>query len=283
MAPAFGFIGFGEVAAAFSEAMLGHGARVYGTVRGRMSLDGVPRVSLEEVVEKSDIVLSTAKTQVARSLAEQVADLLRADQIYVDLNSTSPAVKVGIGEVIARSAGDFVEGAVLGAVGATGARTRVLVAGERSEEVAELLNDHGLNVTAYSKDIGKASTFKMLRSVFSKGLECLIIELLIAGKRGGIEQDLWSDVTSFMASKPFDVIADNWTRTHGVAYERRYHEMLQVIETLRELEVSPIMTEATTALFERSVSLDLASRLEGATDVRNAVIEALEQADRPAG
>jgi hypothetical protein len=33
---------------------------------------------------------------------------------------------------------------------------------------------------------GKAFMFKILRSIFSRGLETLILELLISGKRAGI-------------------------------------------------------------------------------------------------
>jgi 3-hydroxyisobutyrate dehydrogenase-like beta-hydroxyacid dehydrogenase len=293
MALAYGFIGFGEVAAVFSAALVQHGVRVLATdalmkekggeatLRNRMQVDGIQLVPLMKLLEESDVVFSSVTTMVARQVAEEAAPSLRPGQVYLDLNSTSPGVKLEIAAVIAAGSGDFVEAAVLGAVGATGARTRILLCGERGDEVAELLTGHGLNATFYSSKIGQASTFKMLRSIFSKGLECLVIEFLIAARRAEIEDALWSDITSFMASKPFDVIADNWTRSHGTAHERRYHEMLQVLETMRELGVEPIMTEATTALFKRSVAMDLASRLESASDLRNAVLDALEQADRP--
>lgn len=295
MTPVFGFVGFGEIAAVFSAALSEHGARVYATdvllsepggedlIRSRMKVDTVSLVPVEELVAKCDLILSTVTTQVARQVAETVGPSMRPEQIYLDLNSTSPAIKVAIGESIGRSPGDFVEGAVLGAVGATGAGTRILVAGERGEGTASLLTRFGLNVSFYSPSVGNASMFKMLRSIFSKGLECLIIEFLVAARRAGLEKDLWDDITSFMAKKPFDVIADNWTRSHGAAYERRYHEMLQVMETMEEIGVSPIMTSATTALFERSVSLDLGAKLQGEQRLRNAVIAALEKADhRPA-
>jgi len=295
MPSVFGFIGFGEVASVFSEAICRHGARVLATdvllsreggeaiLRKRIPVPSIELVPAQELVRRTDIVLSTVTTMVALQVARELAPLLRMGQIYVDLNSTSPGVKQAIGDAIAAGTGDFVEAAVLGAVGATGAQTRILLGGERSGEVAERLNAVGLHASSYSVEIGKASMFKMLRSIFSKGLECLVIELLIAGRRAGIEDDLWKDLTDFMARKPFDIIADNWTRSHGTAYERRYHEMKQVVETMTEIGVRPIMTEATTALFERSVELGLASRLEqGSSDMRNAVIDALEQADRPA-
>jgi len=293
--PRIGFVGFGEVAAVFSKALREHGAEVYATdvllsqrngmdlIRSRMLTDGIHLGMLEEVISKCEYVLSTVTTQVAQEVAREASQFLRSGQIYLDLNSTSPAIKVAIGEVIAESSADFVEGAVLGAVGATGAQTRILVAGARGEEAARTLTQLGLNVSHYSPEIGKASMFKMLRSIFSKGLECLILELLIVGRKAGIEDDLWSDITDFMAKKPFDQIAANWVRTHAAAYERRYYEMLQVVETIREIGMEPVMSDATKAFFERSVAYDLARHLPESNDLFNAVIEALEEAGKAEG
>ncbi len=84
-----------------------------------------------------------------------------------------------------------------------------------------------------------------------------MLEMMIAGRRAGIEMDLWEDVIGFMNENPFDRVASNWIQTHAVAYERRFHEMVQVVETLRGLDLDPIMTVATKDFFERSVTLGL--------------------------
>jgi 3-hydroxyisobutyrate dehydrogenase len=218
-------------------------------------------------------VLSTAATQAAKEIAQACLPYLQPGQVYVDLNSTSPSVKVEIDEIIAPSGADFVEGAILGAVGASGARTRVLVGGEKGPEVTQKLTRLGLNVIHYSFEIGKASTFKMLRSIFSRGLEALLLELLIAGKRAGIEHDLWEEVTGLMSRHPFDQVASNWIQTHAMAHERRYHEMVQVAETMREIGVEPIVTAGTEAFFRRSLSLGLGNAFAEKPDSMEQVID----------
>ena len=135
-----------------------------------------------------------------------------------------PSVKVGfigfgeVGEIIRTSGADFVEGAILGAVGATGAGTHILVGGERGREVAD-----------------------------------------------------------FMTRNPFDRVAPNWVRTHAVAYERRYHEMVQVAETMRELGVEPVMTSGTEAFFRRSLSLGLKDGFPEKPSSMGAVIDFMEK------
>lgn len=264
-----GFIGFGEVASIFSKEMSNKGAeiRIYDVlisqkggleiIKKRISSDNIKINSLKEVIIKSDYILSTIPSQFARNVAKECAKNLKPNKVYVDLNSTSPFVKIEVSKTIQSSKADFVEGAILGAVGVTGSKTRILTTGEKGKEVAEIFNNLGLNVSYYSSEIGKASMFKMLRSIFSKGLEALILECLIAGKKAGIEKDLWDDITNFMSKKPFDQIAANWIQTHVTAYERRYHEIVQVVETMKEIGVEPIMTSNTENFFRRSLSLGL--------------------------
>lgn len=261
-----GFIGFGEVGTVFSKAMLDAGAEitVYDilldktdtaeNMRKKILESGNKIGTFQEVVTSSDYVLSTVLTQVAKKVAGDCAKYLKEGQIYVDLNSTSPSVKVDLDKIIAPTGADFVEGAILGAVGATGSKTRILTAGNRGQEVAKTLNSCGLNVSYYSSEIGKASMFKMLRSIFSKGVEIILLEMMVAGRRAGIEKDLWEDITHFMASKPFDKIGSNWMASHAVAHERRYYEMVQVIETMREIGIEPLMTEGTAAFFKQSLN-----------------------------
>jgi 3-hydroxyisobutyrate dehydrogenase-like beta-hydroxyacid dehydrogenase len=152
----------------------------------------------------ADYVLSTVTTQKALQVARDCSPLLKPGQVFIDLNSTSPSVKVEINEIIRSGYADFVEGSILGAVGTTGAKTHILFCGEKGKTVSAHLSDLGLNISFYNPDIGKASMFKMLRSIFSKGLETLILELMISGKRAGIEKDLWRDITKFMVENPFD-------------------------------------------------------------------------------
>jgi 3-hydroxyisobutyrate dehydrogenase len=254
-----GFIGFGEVGAIFSAAVSAGGAEVaaYDVVEEKVTAGGAIYRPLAELVECADSVLSTVTTSAARSAARSCLPYLRHGQTYVDLNSTSPAVKLELAGMIEPTGAHFVEGAILGAVGVTGAGTRILIGGPTGQAAAETLTRIGLRAAFYSAEIGKASRFKMLRSIFSKGLEALLLELLIAGERAGIAKDLWEDVAEFMARNPFDRVARNWLQSHAVAYDRRYHEMVQVAEAMREIGVDPVMTAATETFFKRSRGLGL--------------------------
>lgn len=283
------FIGFGEVGAAFAAALAGRGVEVRAfdvlldRPDGRKRLEAragktpVAFCALRQAVEGARFVLSTVTTTVACEAARLCAPHLRPGQVYLDLNATEPSVKGEIAQIIAPSGAKFVEGAVLGAVGVTGARTEILLGGPQAERVVqELAGGLGLNVRFYSAEIGRASTFKMLRSVFSKGLEALLLEFLVAGERAGIREDLWREVTELFDQNRFEKVAANWICSHAVAHARRHHEMVDVAGVLRGLGVDPIMTDATVDVFARSVELGMQDAFAARPERMEDVIRFLE-------
>ena len=287
--PRVGFIGFGEVASVFSEALGARGAEVAAhdvmmdrpggldTLRTRDRTGGMRFLPLPGLVAGVDCVLSTVTTSVAVAAARNAAAHLRPGQTYVDLNATAPTIKREVAAIVSATGAHFVEGAILGAIGVTGAQTKILIGDERGEQSAEMLTRLGLNTVFYSREIGKASTFKMLRSVFSKGLEALLLEYLVAGKRAGIQDDLWQEIVELFTQNSFERVATNWIQTHATAHERRYHEVVQVAAVLRELGLEPVLTGATEWFFQRSGALALKDAFAGKKPTRDEVIAELER------
>ncbi len=287
-----GFIGLGEVATVLSGELFRNGAEVrvfdtlsaapdgYEILKERIRNTGVKLGSLEDVVGSSRYVLSTVPTQEAMKVAQMASPYLCKGIIYIDMNSTSPAEKRKIGKIVEAAGADYVEAAILGAIGAGGPNTRIIVTGPLGKTTAKVFTSLGLNLEWYSDEIGKASMFKMLRSVFSKGLECIILELLAAGRRAGIEEDLWQEVCRFMKQHPFNIVADNWVRTHAVASQRRYHEMVQVNETIRNLGLESVMSKATESFFLRSCELGICEVFKEKKYSRSMVIEFLERSNK---
>jgi len=266
------FVGFGEVGAAFAKAFAAAGAEVSAYDRLLDSADGRARLdaragdttvvfaALGDALRGARYVFSTVTTDVAREAAIACRPHLAPGQSWIDLNATAPAVKREIAAIIEPSGAAFVEGALLGAVGVSGAQTELLLGGAEAGATARTLAaDYGLNVRHYSDEIGKASTYKMLRSVFSKGLEALLIEFLVAGERAGMRAELWAEVVELLGRERFEKVATNWVCSHSVAHARRWHEMVQVEKVLREMGIEPVMTAATESVFRRSVALEMSA------------------------
>jgi len=78
-----------------------------------------------------------------------------------------------------------------------------------------------------------------------------------------------------MAGGRFEAVARNWVCSHAVAHQRRYHEMLQVNDVLREMPFEAIMSRATGRFFERSTTLELAGEFAARPTEMNQVVDAL--------
>ena len=109
-----GFVGFGEVASRFGEALAQGGAQVFaydvlldrpdGTQALGARVRGKPPafVPLPQLLAGAEIVLSTVTTDVALAAATSCVPHLRKGQAFVDLNATSPGVKREIGRASCR-------------------------------------------------------------------------------------------------------------------------------------------------------------------------------------
>ena len=263
-----GFIGFGEVGRTFSKEMRARGAEVYYyDIVDKKPEEGIGFLPLPALIQTCDIILSTVATHIAAEIAQKVVSFLNSEKTYADMNSTSPSIKIRISEIVRPSHASFIEGAILSAIGEAGARASILVSGKEAEAFSRVMNRFGLvNVKHLSSHIGDASRVKMIRSIFSKGVECLLLEMLIAGKRAGVADYVWKDIVDFMTGHAFDKVAENWIKTHPMACERRYHEMLQVMETLEEVNVPPTMTQGTKDFFLRSFEMGLGSQFSEKPD-----------------
>lgn len=282
-----GVLGFGEAGSAFADALARAGAAVVAHDRRWDSCaaaqmealagghPGVEFRSLAGMVAATDVILSTVTTDAARDAAQACLPYLKPGQVYCDLNSTAPARKRELDALLAPGGAVFVEGAILGLIALGGARTQILLGGGEAAALSARLNELGLNTSAYSPEIGRASTFKLLRSVFSKGLEALVIEFLMAAHEAGLGDELWREVTELLADGRFDEVARNWVCSHAVAHARRHHEMVQVEALLDELGVEPLMTAATRRFFERSGALGLGDDFAARPESMQALIEAL--------
>ena len=163
----------------------------------------------------------------------------------MDMNSVSAKMKLRMGALIEEKGGVFIEAAILGAIATYGFRSPVLVCGKTAQEFAIFFNNLGFDIRYLSEDLGKASNMKMLRSVFAKGVESLLIEMMIAAKRSDLLETVMAEITEFMDKRSFQDIANAWITTTVMHAKRRAEEMEYVIETLNELKVKPIMTTAT--------------------------------------
>jgi 3-hydroxyisobutyrate dehydrogenase-like beta-hydroxyacid dehydrogenase len=205
--------------------------------------EGTQRVTtLAEAVAAADVVLSVNAQSVAVTVAKEAAPALRGEAIFADLNASSAAVKRDAAAVVAPAA--FADVALLGPVPGTGIATPCLASGDGAARFAALLGPLGMPVEIVEGGAGAASTRKLVRSVFMKGLAAAVVESLAVADAAGCEPWLREQIVATLDEGLVARLVDG-SRKHAV---RRVDEMEAAAELERELGVEPHVALAAVAV-----------------------------------
>jgi 3-hydroxyisobutyrate dehydrogenase-like beta-hydroxyacid dehydrogenase len=202
--------------------------------------------NLKDCLEQAELVISAVTASSALGVAKDAGAILGEGQLFVDINSVSPATKRKAAGYVARRGARFVEAAVMSAVPQQRLQVPMLLGGPHSFATAECLRKIGMNTTPLSDRLGVASAVKMCRSVIMKGLEALVVESLFAARKYGAEEKvLESLAASFPAMGWEDHLPDYLISRVAEHGHRRAGEMCEVARTLRHVGIEPVMSLAT--------------------------------------
>jgi len=284
----FGIVGHGVVGSLFSRILSGKGARVLSydclldrpetvsLMQKKIEEDRSKACSLAEILGESDYILSVTTPQSCCEIADYASRSLHGYQVFVDLTSISPATKRMIGASVANSGAQFVEGVILGAVSSS-ASPVILLGGPVGESAARVFQQYGLAARFYSPEIGHASTFKMLRSTFSKGVEAVLVETLVAARRAGLLNEIWEEIRTTLSMGKAEDTFQIWIRSHARSAQRRCSEMREVSRFFEDIGILPLVPRTSGQVFARSVELGVADAFRQEPESFRQVIDYLEQ------
>ena len=218
--------------------------------------------SAEEVVRKSDVILSVVTPEASVVVAREAALHLKPGQIYLDLTSSFPDDMKVIAALVEPTGAKFADGAMMGALPIYGHKVLIYVAGPSAEEAARILNQRGMNLQVVGKEPGQASAIKLILSISTKGLEALLVEMLLAAHPYGVEEQVLSALNQFFVMG-LEALINRFVGSDAVHAGRRVKEMESSVKLLKNLGVDPIMTEATVQRLKWSASLGLSEYFKG--------------------
>jgi 3-hydroxyisobutyrate dehydrogenase-like beta-hydroxyacid dehydrogenase len=255
--PAIAFIGFGEAGQAIAGGLAETGVsgmsawdilfpqsagerlrRAGETIGVRCARDTA------DAVRGVDIVISAVTAASSVGAAEAVKPHLSGQPFFLDINSVSPGRKQETAKFLGDTA-RYVDVAVLAPIYPARHQTPMLLAGPHAEAVTPILTALSMRTSIAGDETGAAAAIKMVRSVMIKGIEALTLECFLAAARAGVVDEV---ATSMKNNYPgldwAKIVPYNLERmaNHG---ERRAAEMEEVVDTLRELGVEPLMALAT--------------------------------------
>ncbi|MFF4443526.1 DUF1932 domain-containing protein [Streptomyces sp. NPDC001502] len=204
--------------------------------------------SLDEALERSEIVLSICPPQAAEDVATTVADRAFAG-VYVDANAINPQRMQRIAEGI-RPGAVVLDGAIFGPPPGGQRAARLYLAGEAQavDTMERLFKDTALHVRRASGSVGSASALKMAFASYQKAARTLAGVAHALADAHGVGDELTVEAQA-MAS---NILADPGYLPSVAARAWRWApEMEDIAETLRAAGLPADMAEAAVTVMSR--------------------------------
>ncbi|MDA0271944.1 MAG: DUF1932 domain-containing protein [Proteobacteria bacterium] len=247
-----GLISPGQMGASIGAAASRSGSRVIWAGDGRSepsharaSEAGLEnRVTIETLVNESDIVLSVCPPADAEDIARKVKQRAFAGP-FVDCNAIAPQKSRQIAEQFGYQG--FVDGGIVG--GPAWEResgTRLYLSGDRSNEIAALFDNSALHTTIISGEIGAASAMKMVFAAYTKGTTALLAAILGVAEKEGVRHILESQWGQTFAEQTHQRVLGNSAKAW-----RFKGEMLEIADTFENAGLPGGFHTAAAEVFEQ--------------------------------
>jgi 3-hydroxyisobutyrate dehydrogenase-like beta-hydroxyacid dehydrogenase len=185
-----------------------------------------------EAVAGAEAVFSVVTADQAHEAALAALPGLAKGALFFDCNSCAPQTKVRTAADVEAAGARYVDVAVMAPVHPRLHRTPLLISGAHVEAAASALGALDMSARTFEGPVGSASAVKMIRSIMMKGLEALICECVLAGRKAGVIETVlaslddtypgfdWKKRSAYMLER---------VMTHG---QRRAAEMREVALTV---------------------------------------------------
>lgn len=279
-----GFIGFGEAAYNMGKGLRNEGLeniKAYDvvldkegpyrdTVLNRCNDANIQAVfSSRELVENSDIIVIAVPAKFTASTSEGLKQFAKSGQLFADVTTALPPVKEKIAHEFAELGAEYIDSAMLGSLMALGHKVPILASGKGCKKWHDLMTPYNMKISLVNPDdpdntkAGEASKIKLVRSVFMKGIEGLIVETLLFARKCGVEDYILSSISNSMNRDKFEDIALRMAGADLIHSERRSFEVGESMELMKEVGVEPLMAMGTKERLARTAALGLNQELHG--------------------
>ncbi len=152
--------------------------------------------SLAKLTECCDVILSIMNPGAALGFGSELALVLAANKrrpLVVDCNAIAPVTMQEINAKITAAGGRCADAGIIGPPPRGAAKNWLYVSGPEARALEQLATPQ-MNVVVMSERIGDASAIKICYGAMTKGVTALVLELLVAARRLGVEAALEAQI-----------------------------------------------------------------------------------------
>ena len=206
--------------------------------------------SLAKLVDTCDVILSIMNPGSALDFAGEVAQALATTKqrpLFVDCNAIAPTTLDAINAKITAAGGRCADASIIGPPPRGNAKIWLYVSGAEAR-VLEQLDMPQIVVRVMSERLGDASAIKMCYGAMNKGMIALVLELLIAARRLGVDGALITQLKETHAD-----VYDRIMRQLPVMPPKAYRwvpEMQQIAQCFGAAGLTPRIFDGAADMYE---------------------------------
>ena len=253
------FVGFGDLASTWAAALRARAgvrlraflpadspSRGTGLAAQRELRSGVAAdTDLAAVIEGAGLVIAAVPASAASAVALACAPHMHSGTVYVDPSSASPEHKQEIASTLDGTGALYADVAVLGTVTISGLEVPLLAAGPGAEPFGALAIALGMNVHVTGPTAGDAARVKLIRSVYMKGRDALLVEMLTTARRCGLDARVVDSIARAPGEQvPFEQLVERVMPALVRHAGRRADELANASAEVERSGLEPTMTTA---------------------------------------
>lgn len=256
-------IGLGEVGRAYAEGLHMAGYSVL-TCEAQpspaaLALADKTGLTIEPAIgnwlDRVDWVLSCVTGSVALAVAKAALEWMQPGQHLADMTTASPDAKRSAAMLSAAKGVSYVDVAIMGSIAMMGLKTPLLAAGTQADAFRRMIDHAGGRATCVDGGAaGDAIALKIMRSIYTKGLEALAVELLVYAEAMGARARLFDQLTD-LDEMPLKTLLEGLVRTHVIHARRRAHEVRDAAAEMAAHGLPSLVLPGVAERFDATVAL----------------------------
>jgi 3-hydroxyisobutyrate dehydrogenase-like beta-hydroxyacid dehydrogenase len=212
---------------------------------------------MEELARCSEIIFSLVNSSSSIHVAKEISNNIKHKIIFIDFTTSTPQNKLKSEHLISSKGGLYVDAAIMGTVATEQYKVPLLLSGEHADLAQKYLTDFRLNCQAIKHPVGAASSIKLLRSIFMKGIEALLLETMITAKNYGVNKEVMDSISKTLNNNDFAHFGNALITTHMIHKNRRYKEVLDSQKLIQDANLQSYVTEGIMSFFANSVNIEV--------------------------
>lgn len=254
-----GFVGFGEVSSCFARGFFETGQvtmfaydvdyerakKLSASIGGFVTIVG----TLEDLFSKTHNIIVAVPSRFNESCFDAIFQCQQEKLLLMDFSSSLPDMKRRISAKAASCRCRYIDVAVMGSVPKLLHKTPLYISGLNSHDMVGLFSNLQMTIKIKGEEVGDASTIKLCRSVYMKGLAGLLLETQKVCDEFGVKEDVFQSIAENLDNQPFMQYSErliNGAIKHSI---RQRDEVDECLQMMKPKGIEGEMTKATLNVF----------------------------------